>query len=76
MNSIAMSSDVITDLSPVGMADIPMLKEFFKTYPSRSCDFSLGGVLMWRDYFDYHYAVAADSLFIIGKAPDSDTAIF
>lgn len=76
MNSIAMSSGVITDLSPVGMADIPMLKEFFKTYPSRSCDFSLGGVLMWRDYFDYHYAVAADSLFIIGKAPDSDTAIF
>lgn len=33
----------------------------------RTCDFTYGGLLMWAPYFDYEYAVEADTLFIKGR---------
>lgn len=33
----------------------------------RTCDFSYGGLLMWAPYFDYEYAIEADTLFIKGR---------
>lgn len=55
---------------------IPLLQQFFRKYPSRSCDFSVAGVLMWVDYFEYEFAISHDSLFIKGRIPDTDTYIF
>ncbi|MDE6393679.1 MAG: phosphatidylglycerol lysyltransferase domain-containing protein [Muribaculaceae bacterium] len=61
---------------PVEFRDIPMLTDFFNRYPSRSCDFSIGGVLMWADYFDYRIAVQDDSLLICGTDPTSGDKLF
>lgn len=61
---------------PVEFRDIPLLTEFFNRYPSRSCDFSVGGVLMWADYFDYRIAVQDDSLLICGTDPTSGDKLF
>lgn len=33
------------------LADIPAVKKFFHEYCSRSCDVTVGGVFMWRHYF-------------------------
>ena len=45
---------------------IEVLSRFFKNYPSRSCDYSIGGILMWADYFDYKMAIHDSTLFIKG----------
>lgn len=61
---------------PVEFRDIPLLTEFFNRYPSRSCDFSVGGVLMWADYFDYRIAIHENSLLIAGTDPADKKNIF
>lgn len=33
---------------------------------SRTCDYTLAGLLMWARYFDYHYAICRGTLFIKG----------
>ncbi len=50
-----------------GFEDMETLRHFISEYPSRSCDFSVGGILLWRDYFDYELCVVADTLFLKGK---------
>ncbi|MFG6380577.1 MAG: phosphatidylglycerol lysyltransferase domain-containing protein [Muribaculum sp.] len=35
---------------------------------SRTCDYTLAGILMWADYFNYEYAIVCDTLFIRGVA--------
>lgn len=52
------------DFKPVTKADIPLLMKYFTRFPSRSCDFSIGGTLMWSDFYGYRYAVCGDTLFI------------
>ena len=32
--------------------DIPVVRKFFEEYCSRSCDATIGGVFMWRHYFE------------------------
>lgn len=67
---------ILTGFRPVGLDAIPLLKVFFQKYPSRSCDFTIGGTLMWSEYFHYRYTVVADTLFLVGKVPESNTLIF
>lgn len=61
---------------PLTAGDMPMLASFFKRYPSRSCDFSIGGTLMWADYYNYERAIYNGTLFIRGKDPVSGTTIY
>lgn len=60
----------------ISAQDLPILSKFFAKYPSRSCDFSIGGVLMWVDYYDYEMAIFNESLFIRGKDPVSGNMIY
>ncbi len=32
----------------------------------RTCDYTIGGMLMWADYFDYKYCIFDDTLFVKG----------
>ncbi|MDE7402869.1 MAG: phosphatidylglycerol lysyltransferase domain-containing protein [Muribaculaceae bacterium] len=64
------------DFRPVTDADISLLEYYFKAYPARSCDFTIGGVLIWAEYYNYQIAVIKDTLIIKGTLPDSDTSIF
>ncbi|MDE5790146.1 MAG: hypothetical protein K2H96_02815, partial [Muribaculaceae bacterium] len=50
-----------------GMNDMATLLHFISEYPSRSCDFSVGGILLWTDYFNYELCVIADTLFLKGE---------
>lgn len=60
----------------ISMTDIPLLRQYFSRYANRSCDFSLGGVMMWVDFFNYEMAIAEGSLFIKGYDKESDTTLF
>lgn len=37
---------------------------------SRTCDFTLGGMIMWADYFNYDMAIYRDTLFVRGVTED------
>ncbi len=54
------------EFKPFNLNDISFLYEFFNRYPSRSCDYSIGGIYLWLDLFKYKYAFYADTLFLMG----------
>lgn len=56
----------ILDFRPVSLDSLVILKNFFSLQSYRTCDFSLGGVVMWADYFRYEYAIFQDTLFMKG----------
>ncbi len=56
--------------------DITTLVDFFDRYPSRSCDFSIGGILMWKDYFRYEMAILDDTLFLRGFDPEKKVQLY
>ena len=61
---------------PVDFEDSDEISRYFARYPSPSCDYSLTGLMMWRDYYDYHIAMIDDTLFIRGLAPVSGLLIY
>lgn len=64
------------EFHPVTSDDIETIANYFALYPSKSDDFTVGGVMMWVELFDYEISEAYDSLFIKGKNPASGVAIF
>ncbi|HBI59583.1 MAG TPA: hypothetical protein DDY12_10985 [Porphyromonadaceae bacterium] len=40
---------------------------------SRTCDYSIGGIFMWIDYFDYSYCIVNNTLFIKGVTENDVT---
>ena len=43
--------------------DIPLIRPYFVKQKSRICDYSVGGLFMWRDYFYTEYAIEEGILF-------------
>ncbi|MDE7397454.1 MAG: phosphatidylglycerol lysyltransferase domain-containing protein [Muribaculum sp.] len=50
--------------------DIPTLMKYMPMACSRTCDFSIGGITMWADYFSYEMAEYNDTLFLKGVCED------
>ena len=49
---------------------LPLVLPYLHTSGSRSCDYTVGGIYMWSDYFKYHYCIYRDTLLIKGVAED------
>lgn len=60
----------------ITMDTLPLLSHYFNRYPSRSCDFSIAGVMMWTEYYSYEYAEFAETLFIRGIDPESGMMLY
>lgn len=58
---------------PLRITDIPAIRPYLQAAPSRTCDFTIGGLLMWARYFNYTYAILDDTLFIKGVTEDDVT---
>lgn len=54
--------------------EIPVIKPFLVVQRSRICDYSIGGLFMWRDFFYTEYAIEDDILFFRVKYVDNITA--
>lgn len=39
------------------LEDIPQVRKFFNMVHTRSCDYSIGGMFMWRDYYRMEYSI-------------------
>ena len=57
--------------SPVTLDTIPLLQSYLLRANSLSCDYSVGGIYMWAEYFSYQYCIAHDTLFLRGVAEDN-----
>lgn len=58
---------------PLSIDDIPAIMPYLEYAKARTCDFTIGGLLMWADYFSYTYAIYNDTLFIKGVTEDDVT---
>ena len=54
--------------------DIAAVARLTSLSGSRACDFTVGGLYMWIDYFRYRCAFVADTLFVRGASED-DTSL-
>lgn len=50
------------DFHKLTLDDIPLLKHYFINKINRTCDFTIGGTFMWRDFFLTEYAITDDTL--------------
>lgn len=50
----------------ISMDDMPIIRNFVTQNGDRTCDFTIGGIFMWVDYFDYEYCISDDTLYIKG----------
>lgn len=48
------------------LSEIPRVCAMLAAAPARTCDFTIGGIYMWTDYFRYRRAYCGDTLFIRG----------
>lgn len=44
------------------LQDIPLIRPYFQATVGRSCDATVGGVFLWRDFFETEYAFVGESL--------------
>lgn len=51
---------------PFTSTDIQSIIPMLRTSPSRTCDFTVGGIFMWKDYFLYSRQIIDNTLFIKG----------
>lgn len=56
---------------PITPADYSRLAHYLELTDSRTCDYTLGGIVLWADYFDYQIAEADDTLYIRGRREDN-----
>lgn len=54
--------------------DIPSVKPFLELQRSRICDYSIGGIFMWRDYFNTQFTVFQDTLIFKVRYLGGETA--
>ena len=56
---------------PITLDSLSEIEPFLHRQCYRTCDFSIGGIYMWVDYFGYEYCISQDTLFIKGN-PDNE----
>lgn len=59
------------DFKPVTFQSLPEIRRVLQMSPSLTCDYSIGGLYMWINYFKYRYCICRDTLFIVGVEENS-----
>ena len=50
------------EFKKLSLDDIDTISHYFKDVTHRACDCTLGGVFIWRDYFESYYLIEDDTL--------------
>ena len=54
------------DFKPMTASSASEIRDFMSRNIWRTCDYTVGGMLMWADYFDYRYCIYRNTLFVKG----------
>lgn len=55
---------------PIALEDIEIIRPYLENSHTRSCDYTIGGLLIWKDLFRYEYSIYDDTLFIKSLSED------
>lgn len=55
---------------PITLNSLDEIRPYLYKQSFRTCDFTIGGIYMWIDYFKYEYCITEDLLFIKGYAEE------
>jgi hypothetical protein len=56
---------------PITLSDLPKIKSVLQCAPSRSCDYTIGGIYLWIEWFNYEYSIVNNTLFIKGRSENN-----
>lgn len=57
-------------------ADVDKIYDILTRYASAgTCDYTVGGIMMWVDYFNYSFAIVYDTLFIKGVSEEDSSQV-
>ncbi|MDE5687430.1 MAG: phosphatidylglycerol lysyltransferase domain-containing protein [Paramuribaculum sp.] len=56
------------EFRPMAGADVQQVASLLKYAHTRTCDFTVGGMFMWADWFNYRMCVYRDTLFVKGMS--------
>ncbi len=77
MKAQQIKRDIVTlDFKPVKDEDIPLLVRRLRDFKSRSCDYSVGGILLWSRMFNYTYTIHENSLLLKGEDPATGALLY
>lgn len=62
------------DFQPLTLEQIHGVRADFSRPVPRTCDYTVGGLLLWRDYFDLSYAAVGSSMIYRLRLPDGTVA--
>ena len=68
---LSQESECNLAFKPITFESLPEIEPFLHRQTYRTCDFSIGGIYMWIDYFGYEYCICHDTLFIKGGEEDN-----
>ncbi|MCM1450375.1 MAG: phosphatidylglycerol lysyltransferase domain-containing protein [Clostridiales bacterium] len=63
---LEIGSRTALQFKPLTVDSIPLIEKLLPMSRSRANDYSIGGLLMWADYFGYEYCIYGNTLFIKG----------
>lgn len=58
----------------ITLNDREKIDKYLPYHTERSCDFTLGGILMWRNFFCIEYTIDEDTFFMKFTSSEGDTA--
>lgn len=61
------------EFRPLTIEAVDSIRPILENSRSRTCDYTVAGLLMWARYFHYEYAIVDDTLFIKGVCEDDVT---
>lgn len=62
---------------PLNLSEIPTLKKYVDTlYNNHLCDWTVGGIFMWRDYYQMEFCMINDTLVLKGIEKITDSVFF
>ena len=54
----------------LSLEDLELVRPYFRHAPWRTCDFSVGGMFMWRDFYHIEYCIEEDVLYVRQRRED------
>lgn len=62
----ALGTRTALHFKPLTLESIPLIEKILPMSHTRANDYTIGGLLMWADYFGYEYCIYGNTLFIKG----------
>lgn len=64
----------IMQFKQLTLSEIPLVQPYFRQMKSRTCDFTVGGMFMWRNYYKMEYAM--DGEIFYSRLHDQDGQVY